>query len=236
MAQIQLSGGEPVRRYADVLAVLEAATPETDFWLLTSGLGLTQTRARQLRAAGLTGVQISLDHHEPALHDFFRGFEGAFQAAEAAVRAARAAGLVVGLNRCATRAFTTPTNLMAYAELARGWGAHFIQLPEPRAVGHYAGQDVDLARAQEALLEDFYHQLNTHPAYRSYPIVTYHGWHQRRVDCFGAADRYLYLDPTGAVYACPFCQGAAGSDCTDEGLAESVSRRRAGGCGKFKRA
>ncbi len=215
------------------MAVLEAAAPGTDFWLLTAGLGLSDARARQLRAAGLTGVQISLDHFEPALHDFFRGFEGAFRAAEAAVHAARAAGLVVALNLCATRAFTTDENLMAYAELARRWGVHFIHLLEPRAVGHYAGQEVDLQPEQEARLEDFYRRLNTHPTFRAYPIVTYHGWHQRRVGCFGAADRYLYIDPTGDLHACPFCQSAAGSACTDEGLAAGINRLRAGGCGKF---
>ncbi len=236
VGQIQLSGGEPLRRYADVLAILQNATPGTDFWLLTAGIGLTTGRARELRAAGLTGVQISLDHHEPALHDFFRGYDGAFRAAEAAVRAALAAGLVVALNLCPTRAFATPANLTAYAELARAWGVQFVHLLEPRAVGHYAGQDVGLSPEQEALLEAFYHRLNTHPAYRAYPIVTYHGWHQRRVGCFGAADRYLYLDPTGDLHACPFCQGSAGSACTDAGLAAGIDRLRAGGCGKFAAA
>ena len=232
VTQIFFSGGEPMLRVHDLLQVLPAARPGTDFWVITSGFNFTRDNAHKLKQAGLTGVSISLDHYLPEQHNRFRGSDKAFENAIQAATYAHDAGLVVNLAVCVTREFTTAANLLRYARLARRLGAAFIQLLEPRAVGHYAAQDVGLSDVQLAVLDAFYELLNFSPAFHDWPIVTYYGYHQRRLGCSGAADRFLYVDTDGDLHACPFCQKKSGSALCGS-LNESMAQVRANGCQLF---
>ncbi len=106
---------------------------------------------------------------------------------------------------CVTKSFITWQNLLKYAELVRSLKVPFIQLLEPKAVGHYKGKDVFLDETHLSILEKFYKTLNFGPAYKDYPVIIYHGYHQRRVGCLSGGDRNLYIDSDGYVNACPFC-------------------------------
>ena len=184
---------------------------KADVWILSSGVGLSPTRARQLHSAGLTGVILSLDHWDESRHDQFRGFPGAFRAVARAAAECRAAELVVGLSLCATRAFVSADNLERYADTARALGASFIQLLEPKAVGRYEEQDVALRPDQQKILEDFCDRLNQQDGYRDFPAVSYADYASRSTRCYGAGDRHLYIDTDGSIHACPFCRGTCGS-------------------------
>lgn len=59
---IHLTGGEPLLKMKLITTILEQADKSTDFWVLTSGLKLTDENARKLKSSGLNGVMISLDH------------------------------------------------------------------------------------------------------------------------------------------------------------------------------
>ncbi|GAA4049119.1 hypothetical protein GCM10022409_39560 [Hymenobacter glaciei] len=235
VSQIFFSGGEPMLRVNDLVAVVAGAKPGTDFWVITSGFNFTRENAGRLKRAGFTGVTISLDHHEPARHNAFRGSPQAYQNAVQAATYAQEVGLVVNLSLCATQEFTTEANLLAYARLARQLGVAFIQILEPRAVGHYAGRNVDPSPAQIALLEEFYLKLNFGPDFLDWPMVHYYGYHQRRMGCSGAADRFLYVDTDGDMHACPFCQKKSGSALCGS-LDASLQAIKTGGCHAFAQA
>jgi MoaA/NifB/PqqE/SkfB family radical SAM enzyme len=49
--------------------------------------------------------------------------------------------------------------------------------------------------------------MNSDPLYKDFPIVAFFGYHQRKMGCFGAGNRYVYVDPNGDLHACPFCRG-----------------------------
>ncbi len=68
--QCGFSGGEPLLR--DDLEILVARAHELGYYtnLLTSGVGLTQTRAKALRDAGLDHVQLSFQDSTRELNDF----------------------------------------------------------------------------------------------------------------------------------------------------------------------
>jgi MoaA/NifB/PqqE/SkfB family radical SAM enzyme len=229
VGQLQFSGGEPLLRLPALLSVLETARPGTDFWVITSGHLLTAEAATALKKAGLTGVTISLDHVDPERHNQFRGFTDAYDWVEKAAANAGNAGLVVGLSLCATRAFVTEENLWQYARLATQLGAAFIQILEPKPVGHYAGQAVGLPVAQQKILEDFYHKLNFNPAYSHLPLVVYYDYQRRRAGCAAAADRHVYVDTDGQLHACPFCQKPAGS-ALEKDITVTLSNLRQAGC------
>jgi MoaA/NifB/PqqE/SkfB family radical SAM enzyme len=203
--QIMFSGGEPMLRVNDIYEVLNAAHDGSDFWIISSGLGLTKERAHRLKKAGLTGVMISLDHFEASKHNAFRGFENAYMNAIQAVENANEAGLVTTLSLCATKEFTTEENLDAYMNLAKTLGVSFVQILEPRASGRYMGKEVELGKEEMLLLEKKYSEYNTSEAYVDFPIVDYLGYHQRKVGCFGAGNRFFYIDTDGDAHICPFC-------------------------------
>jgi MoaA/NifB/PqqE/SkfB family radical SAM enzyme len=232
VAQVQFSGGEPLRRFTDLLALIGLARNRADTWIITSGFGLTMEKCRELKQAGLTGILLSLDDWSPERHNRFRGSPQAFFGAEAAAHAAIANGLVLSLSLCATRAFTTPENLEAYAKLARHWGAGFIQIVEPKAVGHYAEKAVSITPVQETLLEKFHLELSYSPSRKDYPATSYQGFAQRREGCGGAARRYLYVDTDGHAHACPFCRESAGN-CSSEPLQTIQNKLQEQGCPRY---
>lgn len=235
LMQVQFSGGEPLVRFQDVLALLRSARKGTDFWMITSGYHLSFEKALQLKAAGLVGVAISLDHHDPVKHDAFRGLAGSYDWVVKAAHNCRKAGLVVTLNLCATKDFISKENLFAYAKLAHELHASFIQVLEPRAVGHYAGKAVELEIPQIQLLEEFTNTLNYDTAFKNWPVVTYHGHHQRHIGCFGAGNRFLYVDTDGDLHACPFCQRKSGNVLRDD-LVQCIQNMRSKGCHAFENA
>jgi len=229
VAQLFLSGGEPLRRFDDLLTIIELASAEADVWILTSGHGLSEDRAVRLRSAGLTGVALSLDHWDAASHDRFRGFEGAYGWVESGAEHARRSGLVVTLSLCPTRAFVSRDNLDRYADAARRLGASFIQILEPKAVGRYAGAEVALTTPQQRLLEEFADRLNTDSRYRDFPAVAYADFTKRSTTCHGAGDRYIYIDTDGSLHPCPFCRAPVG--CVLDGdFDTALATLQASGC------
>jgi MoaA/NifB/PqqE/SkfB family radical SAM enzyme len=232
-SQIQLTGGEPLLRVNDIVEILKSSKPETEFWILSSGYNLTLDNAKKLKSAGLTGVVISLDHHDQNLHNQFRRFKKSFEWVRSAIENAIAVNLVTSLSICVTRAFVTQYNLMKYLELAKEMGVSFVQILEPKAVGHYKGMDVALQPEHEKILEDFYIKMNYEKQYAQYPIITYHGFHQRQVGCFGSGNRNLYIDTDGDLHACPFCQKKMGNALSNT-LDDSIEKLQALGCHSFK--
>lgn len=230
---IQLSGGEPLERFDDLTELLYFSKEGADMWMLTSGFGLSRERAFSLKKAGLTGANISLDHWNESAHNNFRNSEKSFYWVKEAVKNCNAAGLVTALSLCATRKFLVSDNLIKYAQLAREWGVGFIRLLEPKESGKYKGEDVLLSEDQLKMLDGFYLTLNDADKYPDFPIVTYPGYHQRRAGCFGAGNRYLYIDSMGEIHACPFCQSSVGNILTDS-LEESVSQLKKTGCHLYK--
>ena len=82
---IQISGGEPLERFEDLLRLIEETGTGCETWLLTSGYGLTPEKAVQLKQAGLTGADISLDSFDESEHNKSRNNpESFFWAKEAA--------------------------------------------------------------------------------------------------------------------------------------------------------
>ena len=62
--------------------------------------------------------------------------------------------------------------------------------------------------------------------------MTYYGYHQRRLGCSGAADRFLYVDTDGDLHACPFCQKKSGSALAGS-IDEAMANVRTNGCQLF---
>ena len=202
--QIHFSGGEPMVRLKDLVELVKHAAKKSECWVLTSGFNFTRQNAQILKSAGCKGVVVSIDHYDSELHNRFRGHGQSFEAAVNAVKEARRAGMVVSMSVCATKAFIEGGHLLPYMEFAKGLGAHFVQVLEPKNVGHYIDKDVLLAPRHINELDAVFRLLNHGRSHRNYPTMLYHGYHQRRVGCFSGS-RSVYVDSVGDVHACPFC-------------------------------
>ena len=202
--QFHFSGGEPMTRFKDLVELFKYTKGKSECWVVTSGFNCTTENAKQLKDAGCKGVVVSIDHYIPELHNIFRGHANAFEHATSAVKAVKDAGMVSAISVCATKAFIDGGHLLPYLEFGKNMGVHFVQVLEPRSIGHYEGQNVLLEEKHITILETFFKKVNHSKEYKKYPILLYHGYHQRRVGCF-AGSRSVYIDSAGDVHSCPFC-------------------------------
>jgi len=232
VSQIHLSGGEPLIKMDTLVALLNNADKSSEFWLVTSGFKLTNTNARRLKEAGLTGAVISLDHFIPEAHNTFRHFKDAYYWVEEAVKNANNNHLMTALSLCTTKEFISESNLMAYMELAKELKVSFVQFLEPKAVGHYANKEVLLNTQEIAVVEKFFRKMNFTPAYSSYPIIIYHGYYQRRQGCLSGGKKGLYVDTDGDINPCPFCHKKTGN-VLDTDFDNHLDVLASGGCSAF---
>ncbi|MEP7107685.1 MAG: radical SAM protein [Ferruginibacter sp.] len=202
--QFHFSGGEPMVRIKDLLELVRYTSKKSDCWVVTSGFNCTPENARLLKMAGCKGIVVSIDHYIAELHNLFRGNSNSFEMANNAVKAVLEAGMVAAITVCATKNFIDEGHLLPYIDFAKKLGVHFVQVLEPKNVGHYEGKDVLLTPMHIDELEMIYKKINHSVDYRDYPTLMYHGYHQRRVGCF-AGSRSEYVDSAGDVHACPFC-------------------------------
>ncbi len=205
VAQFHLGGGEPMTRIKDLLSLANATDRRSEIYVLTSGFNFTQANAKALKDAGITGITVSIDHFDAEKHNAFRGFQNSFADAVKAIQHAQEQHLVVSVSICVTKNFISWNNLLKYAAFIKSLRVPFLQILEPKAVGHYKDKDVVLNGEQLRLLEKFYQTLNFDPAYKDYPVIIYTGYHQRRVGCLLGGNRILYIDSDGNINACPFC-------------------------------
>jgi MoaA/NifB/PqqE/SkfB family radical SAM enzyme len=230
---IQIGGGEPMLRLDALLGLMDQAQGSMDFWLSTSGYGLTMEKAALLRQSGLTGATISLDHWEEEKHNYFRRHPDAYNWVLKAVQNCNEVGIVSNLTLCVTRAMANEEDLMKYLELAKSLQVPFVRFLEPRKAGNYAGKDVLLRKEEQEAVLDFYLKINSGKRFRTYPIVQFPGYHQRQTGCYGAGNRYLYIDAKGNYHGCPFCRNAVGN-IRDMSLAEAIPLLQKGGCQFFQ--
>ena len=232
VSQIHLTGGEPLLKINTLVSILNKADKSSNFWVETSGFKLNDKNAKRLKEAGLTGVLVSLDHFIPEKHNAFRHFKDAYYWVEEAVKNANNNGLVTVLSLCATREFVSEENLMSYMELAKTLNVAFVQILEPKAVGHYAHKDVQLNQEHLELLENFFIKMNFNAIYKAFPIITYHGYYQRRQGCFSAGIKGVYIDSDGDLNACPFCPKKSGN-VLDKGFDKNLEILKFEGCSSY---
>ncbi len=127
--ELRLTGGEPLVRadLADIIAALRAAHPHLPIALTTNAVGLDK-RAAELRSAGLTRINISLDtlHPETFAQLTRRPF---FDRVLAGIEAADAAGLgPIKINSVLMRGINDADapDLLAWC-LERGYELRFIE-------------------------------------------------------------------------------------------------------------
>ena len=209
--QINFTGGEPLVKFDLLEHLVSRVSPGIKTWVNTSGYGLTREKALRLKKAGLTGVAISLDHYLEEEHNAFRNYKKAYYWALEAAGNALEAGMVVAFSVFLGKEMSEEESLMEYMKLARNTGVHFVQLLEPKAAGNFKNKNVNLSKEAQGTLETFFLKMNFGRDYTAFPLISYHGYYERRVGCLSAGKKGIYIDADGHLNACPFCHTSFGN-------------------------
>jgi len=208
---LALSGGEPLLRTDLARLVSEAAEAGLYPNLITSGVGLDERRASELREAGLESVQLSFQSDEPDLADTIAGAR-AHESKLRAARIIRGSGLALSMNVVLHRA--NISRLANIIGLAESLGAERLELANTQYYGWGFLNRASLLPSREqvtaamriALAEkqrlsgrmDIYYVLPD--LYESRPKPCMQGWGRK----------YLTVNPAGEVLPCPTASGIPG--------------------------
>ncbi len=209
--QLHLSGGEPLIR--PDLAALVTRARELGFYvnLVTSGVGLDESRARELADAGIDHVQLSLQDADRAAGDNTAGAR-VFDRKMTAAAVITALGLPLTINVVLHR--TNIGHIAAIADLAAALAADRIELahtqyygwallnrsallPTPEQVVA-AEQAVARARALHGATMEIVYVVADY--YEPYPKPCMHGWGRR----------HIIIAPDGRALPCPAAAQIAG--------------------------
>ena len=131
--QVHLSGGEPASRrdLADIVKSAHAAGLYSN--LITSGVGLTDARLRQLADHGLDHVQVSIQDAEASSADRIAGYDGAFARKQAVAAETARLGLPLTVNVVVHRA--NIERIDAMVALALSLGAQRVEIAHVQYYG-----------------------------------------------------------------------------------------------------
>jgi pyrroloquinoline quinone biosynthesis protein E len=207
--QIGFSGGEPLVRHdlTDLVRGAREANLYTN--LITSGVGLDENCAHELRDAGLDSVQLSFQSDEPDLADKIAGARAHQRKLDAAAEI-RAAGISLSLNFVIHQ--RNIDRLPQIIELTETLGAERVELANVQFYGwaflnraallptrEQVARAREVATAAKARLAgkiDIFYVLPDY--YETRPKPCLNGWGQR----------YLTVNPVGDVLPCQTASSA----------------------------
>jgi len=198
---INLTGGEPLLR-PDLLDIVRRAARDRGVLITvaTNGLLLDAARARDLAAAGVAIVTMSLDGTDAASHDAARGHPGAFDALRRACAAVHEAGLDLWLTTILTRANAADGSALRTANLARDLGA-ILTVNLAYAVGNWRDRDARVSPVEERVFAELLAR----------PDVRWEGSSNYLRQGCPAGTEKLYVTPYGDVMPCATIQRSFGN-------------------------
>jgi cyclic pyranopterin phosphate synthase len=161
--KVRLTGGEPLQR-RDLETIIAGISPEVEgrVHLTTNGLNLAR-RARSLRDAGLSGVNISLDAAEPGTFEKLTR-KDALGKVLAGIEAARAVGLKTKLNAVVLRGWNEDQILpLARLAMQDGIQVRFIEFMPYLGNGWGKDQFMPAAEILQTIREGLGAELEEEP-------------------------------------------------------------------------
>jgi pyrroloquinoline quinone biosynthesis protein E len=147
-AQLGFSGGEPLLR--DDLEVLVAEARKLGFYtnLITSGVGLTDKRLDDLKAAGLDHIQLSFQDSTQELNDFLSSTR-TFELKQRVATSIKQHGFPMVLN-CVLHRYNLP-HVDKIIDMALAMGAEYLELANTQYYGWAHTNQAQLMPTREQL-------------------------------------------------------------------------------------
>jgi pyrroloquinoline quinone biosynthesis protein E len=202
--QVHLSGGEPAARRD--LVEITAAAREAGLYtnLITSAIGLDETRLARLQAAGLDHVQVSIQDVDPESADRIGGYPGGHARKLAFARQVVAAGLALTVNAVIHRA--NIDRVAALVEMACALGAGRVEVAHTQYYGWALRNRDALMPTREQVFQAMADVERIRPRYEGrmvIDLVVPDYYARRPKPCMGGwARRSLNVTPSGRVLPC----------------------------------
>lgn len=208
--QLGLSGGEPLLRKDLETIVTHASSIGFYSNLITSGIGLTEKRIEQLKAAGLDHIQVSFQSSDPDLNDSIAGRGRAFAQKLKMAKKIKAEGYPMVLNFVITK--QNIAQLPEIMALSCELHADYVELATVQYYGwaylnrqHLMPTREELETA-EAYVNEFRAKQTEQPEHITKPkflFVTPDYYETRPKPCMnGWATTFLNVAPDGAALPC----------------------------------
>lgn len=212
-----ITGGDPLMRPD----LLEIVTYSRDQGLAAA---LSPSATGKLRSEVLVGlakagcrrISLSLDSHDAALHDSFRGVQGSFERTIRGIRAAQDAGLTVQINTSVSKFNIDDVERIAERvalEKAVLWSV-FLIVPVGRATTSMllsAEQCEDLFARLQAVGERLHLAIKTTegPHYRRFLVQ--HGASAAELGTIGDGKGFVFISHTGEIFPSGFLEHSCGN-------------------------
>ncbi|HEY0424608.1 MAG TPA: pyrroloquinoline quinone biosynthesis protein PqqE [Rhodopila sp.] len=210
--QIHLSGGEPASR-RDLIEITQAASDAGLYTnLITSAIGLDADRLRQLKAAGLDHVQVSIQDTDPAAADRIAGYDGAHARKQVFAQAVVRLGMALTVNAVIHRA--NIAHLTELVDLAASLGAGRVEIAHAQYYGWALRNRSALMPTREQIdraMQEMDQLQARYAGKLSIDSVIPDYYARRPKPCMGGwGRRSLNVTPTGLVLPCHAAQTIPG--------------------------
>jgi PqqA peptide cyclase len=206
--QLGLSGGEPLLRKDLEELAAHARTEGLYSTLVTSGLGLTRSRAERLKEVGLEHVQISIQDSDPEVAERIAGVRSV-KHKQAAAAIVRELGFAFTVNVVLHRA--NLDRIGSIIDLAAGLGADRVELANTQYYGWGLQNRASLMPTREQVERSREIAERAVQQYRGKMQITYvlpDYYEAFPKACYGGWGKlYLVVTPNGMVLP---CHGATG--------------------------
>lgn len=206
-----LSGGEPLVRPDIYELIAHGVSTGMRVVLGTNGILITPKVARELKDLRVARVGISLDHIEPAIHDKWRGMEGAWERSVQAMRDCKEAGLAFQIHTTVSERNRGVITEMTDLAVELGAAGHHIFFLVPTGRGKDIASESLEAREYEQLLADILRkqgeveiELKPTCAPHFMRIARKKGIPMRFTKGCLAGTSYCVIIPNGDVQPCPY--------------------------------
>ncbi len=160
---IILTGGEPLMR-PDIFEIAAYGNSKgLRMVMAPNGTLITEQNARLMAETGIKRISISLDGATKAIHDNFRGVNGAFDGALNGIRQAKKAGVEFQINTTISKQNLDEIPKIFELAVELGAVAHHIFLLVPTGRGKYMIEQEINAEEYERTLNWFYDQRKNSP-------------------------------------------------------------------------
>jgi len=198
LSVLAFTGGEPLLR-EDLTEIIRSVGEETVSYVFTSGQGLTEEKAGELKEAGLFGIVVSIDHFNEETNNKLRGKKGAFKIALNAIEISKKLGFYTMIQTVVRK--ETFNDLVENLRFFRKLGVDDVKILEIFPCGKVIGaSDVVLNEEQRKKLVDIHFIANKS---KELPKVTSYNYIEsdKYMGCM-AGYNTVYVDASGEVCPC----------------------------------
>jgi len=189
-------GGEPLM-YPGLEYLINYVNPEKAVnGMFTSGVGLTEERARSLKEAGLYSLSVSFDSASEDQHDYVRGRKGVFNSAVEAVKNGLKADLLV--NMYVVLSNDNVNELEQIYTLASELGVHELSLYEIVPTGRWMNNTSEIVNPKNMRkFDNFVSIVREKEGPRVFAIPQI----MKATGCM-AGRKWLHITPEGNILPC----------------------------------